>query len=269
MTQPVTAARDARSGQALDAFLHRSAEMKRRMVLSGVMGTLLSLACRRQSPPHAPREAAMQGHVALLGDSVFDNQAYTGDEPDVVAHLRAILPQSWRATLYAQDGATTAAITRQAGAVAPDVSHVVLSVGGNDALANIDLLDTPVRSTAEALELFQLRIERFERDYRSAVGAVLALARPTVLCTIYNGQLPAERQARNARMALMMFNDAIQRTALDLGLSVIELRAVCSEPSDYANAIEPSGAGGAKIAASIAHAVGASTAQRPAARVFG
>ncbi len=34
----------------------------------------------------------MSSHIALLGDSVFDNAAYTGDEPDVLGHLKAILP---------------------------------------------------------------------------------------------------------------------------------------------------------------------------------
>jgi hypothetical protein len=52
------------------------------------------------------------------------------------------------------------------------------------------------------------------------------------------------------------------------GVDVIDLRLVCTEPSDYANPIEPSGAGGRKIAAAIAAAIG--VAERPAgARVFG
>ena len=33
-------------------------------------------------------------HVALLGDSIFDNKTYTNGEPDVVAHLRTFLPQT-------------------------------------------------------------------------------------------------------------------------------------------------------------------------------
>jgi hypothetical protein len=31
----------------------------------------------------------MSGHIALIGDSVFDNKAYVGRQPDVVEHLRA------------------------------------------------------------------------------------------------------------------------------------------------------------------------------------
>jgi hypothetical protein len=35
------------------------------------------------------------GHLVLLGDSVFDNAAYVGGGPDVVAQLRARLPTGW------------------------------------------------------------------------------------------------------------------------------------------------------------------------------
>lgn len=42
----------------------------------------------------------MKGHVVLLGDSIFDNGAYTGREPDVATYLSALLPE-WRTTLMA------------------------------------------------------------------------------------------------------------------------------------------------------------------------
>jgi hypothetical protein len=53
-----------------------------------------------------------------------------------------------------------------------------------------------------------------------------------------------------------MFNDVILRMAFEHHLSVIDLRLVCNEPSDYANPIEPSGSGGRKIAHSIARSLG-------------
>jgi hypothetical protein len=88
----------------------------------------------------------MQRHVALLGDSIFDNAAYTQGEPDVIGHLRAIVPAGCAVSLLARDGSTTG--------------------------------------------------------------------------------------------------------------DVIDLRLICVEPSDYANAIEPSGQGGRKIAQAIAKALG-------------
>jgi len=66
--------------------------------------------------------------------------------------------------------------------------------------------------------------------------------------------LPDPRQAALGRVALMLFNDAILRTAFEIRAGVIDLRLVCGEPSDYANPIEPSGSGGLKIARAVARA---------------
>jgi hypothetical protein len=206
-------------------------------------------------------------HVALIGDSVFDNRAYTGAAPDVVSHLREVLPSPWRATLCAVDGSTTSEVAEQLSRVPPDGSHLILSVGGNDALQSSDLLDTPVRSTAEALGLFGERVAGFERAYRAVVESLLALRRETAVCTIYNGNLAAPHAAL-ARVALMTFNDVILRVAFERALRVIDLRLVCTEPADYANPIEPSGRGGLKIAQAIARCVGAVEGQAHAARVY-
>src|SRR4051812_18392641 len=151
-------------------------------------------------------------HVALLGDSIFDNAAYTRGEPDVATHLRRLLPAPWRATLCAVDGATTHTLAAQLDRVPADATHLVVSVGGNDALQNSDLLSLPVRSTAEALRLFAERVELFEQAYRAAIARVVSLGRDTAVCTVYNGALDAER-ARFARVALTTFNDVILRTA--------------------------------------------------------
>jgi lysophospholipase L1-like esterase len=209
----------------------------------------------------------MPGRIALVGDSVFDNRAYTGGEPDVIEHLRSILRGGWEATLHAVDGALTADVERQMAHVSREATHIVVSIGGNDALQNADLLARPSVSTAHTLALFADRIEQFEGAYRRALRPVVALRRATTVCTIYNGRLePA--QARIARVALTMFNDAILRTAFEATLTVIDLRLVCTEADDYANPIEPSGRGGKKIAVAIAHATGAIGQDRESSAVF-
>jgi hypothetical protein len=204
-------------------------------------------------------------HVALLGDSIFDNRSYTKGEPDVIGHLRSSLPEGWGAALLAVDGSTTSDLHEQVAQVTPEVTRIVVSIGGNDALLNADILNLPTTSTREALLLFGQRAERFEASYRSAIVDLLRLERRTTVCTIYGGNLP-EAEAPAARVALMLFNDAILRVAFQLGLDVIDLRLVCSEPSDYANPIEPSGQGGAKIAGAIVKALGA--AGQAAASVY-
>jgi hypothetical protein len=196
----------------------------------------------------------MSGKIALLGDSIFDNSAYTGGEPDVVTHLRAMLPTGWQTSLLAVDGSVTTDLEAQLRRV-KDESHIVISLGGNDALMSGNLLNVPVSSTAEALAMFGKRVDQFERAYRSAIDAALTLARDTTICTIYNGNL-GEIEAPLARVGLMMFNDVILRIAFERHLSVIDLRLVCTDPLDYAKEIEPSGRGGWKVAAAIARALG-------------
>lgn len=159
---------------------------------------------------------ATSAHLVLLGDSILDNGAYTRGEPDVLGHLQPRLPRNWRASLAAVDGSTTADLSRQLARVPREATHLVIAIGGNDALSNRDLLATP----------------------------------------------------RLARVALMMFNDVILRTAFERGLSVIDLRLVCTEQEDYANPIEPSGQGGRKIADAIARAVGISESGAVASHVY-
>src|SRR5215467_156975 len=128
----------------------------------------------------------MSAKVALLGDSIFDNAAYVGGEPDVVAHLRAMLPQDWQASLLAVDGSVTADLKGQLTDVR-DEDYLIISVGGNDAIMSSNLLHAPVSSTAETLTIFGRRMSQFEAEYQSAIDAALRLKRETTVCTIYNG----------------------------------------------------------------------------------
>jgi len=207
------------------------------------------------------------GHIVLLGDSIFDNKSYTRGEPDVVGHLASVIPWTWRATLLAVDGATTSDVGRQLDRVPDDATHLVVSVGGNDALMNSDLLEAPANSSSEVLLMFASRLDTFEVTYRRLMGRVMSYGRDVTLCTIYNGALDPEI-ARTAKVALTIFNDVILRVAFAHRASVIDLRTICVERSDYANPIEPSGKGGWKIASVIARAVGATPGAR-VSRVIG
>ena len=197
-------------------------------------------------------------HLVLAGDSIFDNAAYTGGEPDVVTHLKGVLPTDSRATLVAVDGAKVANLSAQLRRLPQGATHLVISIGGNDALGNIDLLSLRAGGGSEVLQIFAIRISAFERAYRAAIGEALTYELPVTLCTIYNGALEKDI-AVIARLALALFNDVILRTAAELQLDVIELRAICTEAADYANPIEPSGSGGLKIAKAIVRALDGKT----------
>jgi hypothetical protein len=143
-----------------------------------------------------------------------------------------------------------------------DASHQVISIGGNDVLGLLGMLGDRVRTVGDALLRIGDIAEAFERTYRAAIEKARAAGPLTTLCTIYNGNLDAV-EAREflsepaaARAGLRAFNDAILRVAFEHHLRVIDLRLVCSEPADYANPIEPSSRGGAKIARAITRVLG-------------
>jgi hypothetical protein len=190
-------------------------------------------------------------HVVLLGDSIFDNAAYVPGEPDMVRQLQEKLPPGQRATLRAVDGAVTASVAAQLQRVPSEATHLVVSVGGNDALRHIGVLEDGSNSIADALHRLAGIAEVFEQDYGGMLAAVLRLRLPTALCTIYNPRFPDPRLQRLAIAALAFFNDAILRHAFAQGLPVLDLRLICNRNEDYANPIEPSAKGGDKITSTI------------------
>jgi hypothetical protein len=129
-------------------------------------------------------------HIVLLGDSIFDNSHYTEGGPDVISQVRQLLPVGWRASLLAVDGSTTENLPSQVQRVPPDASHLVLSVGGNDALMNSSILDTPADSTSQAIAALADLSRGFEERYRRAIEGCRQMRLPLTLCTIYNGCFP-------------------------------------------------------------------------------
>jgi len=206
------------------------------------------------SPAMETGDTAM-GHVVLLGDSIFDNAAYVRGGPDVVAQLREALPEGWRATLEAVDGAVADEVEGQLRRLPADATFLVVSAGGNDALGHVDILEARAASMAEALDRLAGIAESFERRYLAMLRAVLEVGLPTAVCTIYHGNFPDPTTQRLTGTALTVFNDVILRAAFAAKLPVLELRRICDEPADYANPIEPSVRGGGKIARAIARLV--------------
>lgn len=191
-------------------------------------------------------------HIVLLGDSIFDNAAYVRGGLDVVAHLRQQIPSGWRASLKAVDGSVVGDVREQASDMPADATHLFVSAGGNDALLNADVLRMRVSSSAEVFDRLADLAGTFERQYRGMLQAILGLNRPTAVCTIYYPRMPEAFAQKMAVAALATFNDVIIRQAFLAGVPLIDLRLVCNEDSDYANEIEPSEAGGRKIASVIA-----------------
>jgi hypothetical protein len=200
-----------------------------------------------------PKFSMVEGmkHVVLLGDSIFDNSAYVNGGPDVIAHLGSILPRDWKASLLAVDGSITSDVIAQLERIPKSATHLIVSAGGNDGLARADILQKPTVSVGAAVDELALIRAEFQQKYIRMLHALQKCGKPFAICTVYDPHFPEELMQRLTTTALNVFNDCILREAIVRGLPVLDLRLVCSEPGDYANAIEPGVAGGRKIAAGI------------------
>jgi lysophospholipase L1-like esterase len=190
-------------------------------------------------------------HVVLLGDSVFDNSAYVGGGPDVITHLRRQVPDGWQASLRAFDGSTVEGVQRQLQRLPAGATHLVVSVGGNDALRHAGILGERAHSAAEVFSRLADVADEFRRGYSEMLAAVLGVGLPAAVCTVYYPRFPEPLTQRLAVTALSVFNDVIMLEAAAAGVPLLDLRLVCDEDSDYANPIEPSAAGGEKIAGAV------------------
>jgi hypothetical protein len=221
--------------------------MTRRAALGSAMFTAFGASAREQD----------MTHILLLGDSVFDNAAYVGGGPDVLAQLRAELPAGWRASSLARDGAVAADVAGQLAHVPSGATHLVVSAGGNDALGFSPVLGAPARSVAAAVAMLAEAQAAFQASYAALLDRAAAAPGRLALCTIYDPRYPDPVERRVATTALAVINDVILREAARRGLAVIDLRLVCDEDADFANPIEPSVRGGAKIARAILGFAGA------------
>lgn len=189
-------------------------------------------------------------HVVLLGDSIFDNARYVPDRPPVIEQVRRGLPSGWKGTLVAVDGHAVEDIATQLPRVPPDASHLVVSIGGNDAVLSSELLQQRAGTVGAGLAVIADATDAFRTNYAAMLRSVLALGKPTAVCTIYDA-IP--NLGAPERAALASFNDVISRAAVGAGIPLIDLRVLCNHPDDYSplSPIEPSVVGGAKIADAI------------------
>ena len=190
-------------------------------------------------------------HLVLLGDSVFDNQSYVAPGQSTTDAIRRRMVPESHVTLLAQDGSTIDEVGRQLLHLPPDATHLIVSTGGNDALSDAGILTEPAGTVAEALWRLGQVVERFEKRYLQMLRKVRKRKLPSIVCTIYNANFTDPHLQLITTTALTAFNDAIIRAAWAAPMPIIDLRAVCDEPEDYTNQIEPSTRGSDKIADAI------------------
>ena len=193
-------------------------------------------------------------HVVLLGDSIFDNERYVPNESPVIDQLNSRLPSDWKATLLAIDGSICEDVAVQLRQLPEDASHLIVSVGGNDALGHSFLIQDTSLSASEGFDRMAEIQQEFRQNYQAMLQAVLAVNKPTMLCTIYDA-IPGLPDA--AVTALSGFNDVICQEAFRRALPVLDLRLICDEAQDYSihSPIEPSAQGGIKMVLAMVQAL--------------
>ena len=197
-------------------------------------------------------------HLVLLGDSTLDNAPYTGDGPCVTDHIDSRLGDGSSVSLLAVDGHKIHKVAGQLNRLKklPTATHLVLSVGGNDALGHIGIFGRPeVMDMFGAVSDLTDILDGFQASYRACLEQVLEHELPTIACTIYNGAFPDPSYQRVLTTTARLFDDVIMQCAFDADCPVIDLRRVCADPADYFNPIEPGERGGEKIASAILSAL--------------
>jgi lysophospholipase L1-like esterase len=194
--------------------------------------------------------------VFLLGDSIIDNGEYVqSGEPDVARQLAMLLPHH-TVIKRAVDGATSADVLGSQIAEVERAEHIILSAGGNDALEHIDLLEEVIdtRSKDVLVRLWLIR-EEFRRSYATLLDRLALTCRPVLVLSVYNpcfhGHGFDAAYQRAAESAVSIINDVIQQEGRRRSFDILELRTLFDDPADYANPIEPSAIGGAKLAKCI------------------
>ena len=190
-------------------------------------------------------------HLGLVGDGILANGAHAGRSTDSASVLRQLLPD-WKVSLLAVEGSTMAAMAGQLDHLSLDVDLVVLSVGGNDALKHVQLLQQPTKSSAETLDALIAMGDEFAAGYEGVVKQLRIRPARAVVCTIYEPPLVGKGTASRARVLLTILNDHLLRTAYRWGLDVLDLRAICTNADDFRQQVAPSTTGAAKIARAIA-----------------
>ncbi len=170
-------------------------------------------------------------------------------------------------SLLARDGSTMADLPAQFTGLPQRADVAVLSVGGNDAIDYVGIPEQPASSSAEVLAQLYDMAEDFASKYQRTLADLRPRVERLVLCTIYEPALRDPTTARLARVPLAILNDRIVRAGGGLGLDVIDLRAVCADPADFVQEIEPSASGARKIAGAI-EAVVRNPSPHPPVRIF-
>lgn len=181
-------------------------------------------------------------HLVLLGDAL-QNIDMGMDPAEAVLVPRPRNP--WKLTVLEAPHVPERGWSR---AIPLDATHIGICVDGGWAIEASGLLRASAQSVSEALDTLATAADQFEEVFAKLVKSALEAGLPTVVCTLVPSRHQEPSRQRTAAAALAIFNDRILRQAVAAKLSVIDLRFVCDEESDYASETLLSRTGVRKVA---------------------
>merc|ERR1711998_566589 len=128
-------------------------------------------------------------NLALIGDSTLDNVLYTKGGACVKEHLENKLGKNAKVTLLAKDGAVLKHAAAQLKKLPRGVTHIVISLGGNNALGALGVLRRKVSDVHGALVLLREVQKSFQKEYEAMLDAVSKKGLPILLCLQYNPRM--------------------------------------------------------------------------------
>jgi hypothetical protein len=181
-------------------------------------------------------------HLVLLGDAL-ENLELGVDPAEDVLVPRPRNP--WKLTVLEPPQVLERGWSR---AIPLDATHIGICLDGGWAIEASGLLRGEAKSIRSALKALALAADQFEDIFARLIAAALEAGLPTVVCTLVPSRHQEASRRRVAATALAIFNDRILRQAFWAKLSIVELRLICDEESDYANETLLSRAGVRKVA---------------------
>jgi hypothetical protein len=181
-------------------------------------------------------------HLVLLGDALQNiDLGETQAESTLVPRPR----NPWKLTVLQPPEILRKSRVR---AIPAEATHIGICVDGGWAIETSGLLQVGAQSVRGALDALATAADEFERVFVRLVAAATEAGLPTIVCTLVPARYVDPVQERVAATALAIFNDRILRRAFAAQLSIVELRLVCDEDSDYASETLLSHAGVRKVA---------------------
>lgn len=199
-------------------------------------------------------------HVVLLGDSTLDNGRYLnrslGDLSVGMQLEHRCDERNWEMTMLAQDGSLLEDVMlRQLPMIPRHATHVVLSCSGNDLLALLNRMVVANFTIGSVYGAIGEGLKLVAEQYRELIAHLKSLKCHVACCTVYRPNFNQVFFKSLATFSLGIHNSRLMNIAEDLGCSVLDLANILEGKEDFANPLELSTRGGAKVVENITNFV--------------